>query len=81
MLVVFLHTERNLNPKQACLKRREEEKGEIPSSLSGAASAAAASVDPLSGNYCDAELVVYPPYTNAFIGSIFHHICYYMPGS
>ncbi|XP_067941674.1 transcription factor 12-like isoform X2 [Watersipora subatra] len=36
--------ERNLNPKQACLKRREEEKGEIPSSISSSVSA-----DPLTG--------------------------------
>jgi len=36
--------ERNLNPKQACLKRREEEKGEIPSSMTGASAA----VDPLA---------------------------------
>jgi len=34
--------ERNLNPKQACLKRREEEKGEIPGTHGS-------SSDPLSG--------------------------------
>lgn len=36
-------TERNLNPKQACLKRREEEKGELTSSLSSS------QPDPLAG--------------------------------
>jgi len=40
MFTILCHLERNLNPKQACLKRREEEKGEIPSSLSGASASA-----------------------------------------
>lgn len=59
--------ERNLNPKQACLKRREEEKGEIPSSMSSSNVGG----DPLTGM---GYIMSSCPLVVVYVGQLFTNI-------